>query len=290
MALDDPNEMEFEDLNGQQAQEEPVQAHDLEEFEPEPVETPVEEHEDEEDYGKKVQKRIAKEVSKRKALEDKLAEQQAYIANLHNRMSGVEQHFAKEQAQQAESEMTTKLSQLKEQRRKAYEEGDLETYEKLDDEYLDAKAEALARRAAGNQPRSQQVQPQAQQAPQPPREQQGWLEQNKGWFNGDPNNAHKVQAANAMFDVLKAEGYDDTDPDIYQELDKRLTAAGIKAAARQRQRDPTAAPPNRYAGGSEGRKGFTNEDAAIMRKYGMNPSDPKQRASFIQDRDGTSIL
>lgn len=289
MALDDPNEMEFEDLNGQQAQEpEPSPVNELDDYEPEPVESPVEEHEDEEDYGKKVQKRIAKEVSKRKALEDKLAEQQAYIANLHNRMSGVEEHFVKAQTQQAESEFTSKLAQIKEARRKAYEEGDLETYEKLDDEYLDAKAEALARRAAGNQPRSQQVQPQQVQAPQPPREQQGWLEQNKAWFNGDPNNAHKVQAANAMFDVLKAEGYDDTDPDIYQELDRRLTAAGIKA--RQRQRDPTAAPPNRYAGGSEGKKGFTNEDAAIMVKYGMNPKDPKERAAFIQDRDGTSVL
>jgi hypothetical protein len=190
-------------------------------------------------------------------------------------MSGVEQHFQTQAQQQADGEFSSKLAQLKEARRKAYEEGDLETYEKLDDEYLDAKAEALARRVTPK-PVQQVQQPQANQ---PPREQQDWLKQNQAWFNGEPANAARVQAANSLFDVLKAEGFDDNDPDTYQELDRRLAASGvIKARSKPAL---TSAPPNRYVGAAESKRGFSQSDAAIMRKYGLDPNNPAQRKAYM---------
>lgn len=282
---------EFEDLHGNPEREVEQVDEPITEFADEPDDVPVQEEAkefDDAEYGTKVQKRINKEVSKRKALESTLSQQQAYIASLQERLNGIEQRFSSEDQQRQQQEASQKLEDLKAARRRAYEEGDLETYDKLDDQYLDAKAEALVNRQA---PKQQARQPQQQAQPQQeaiPTTMKLWMDDNSGWFNNRPESAQKVKAANAMFDVMTDEGFDENDPQTYAELNRRLSAAGVIA---KRSRDPMgAAPPNRYAGGPSSKSEFSNEDARIMRKYGLDPNDPKVRASYMRDKDGSSTL
>lgn len=280
---------EFEDLHGNPDKEaEQVAEPREQEFVEEP-EQDTHEPEDEFDdaeYGKRVQKRISKEVSKRKALETTLSQQQAYIQQLQQRLQGIEQRFSHEDEQKQQSEASRKLEELKAARRKAYEEGDLDAYDKLDDEYLEAKAEAIVNKSRPQQPARQPV----QQAPTQdiPTPMKGWMAEHSSWFNAAPEHAAKVRAANALFDTLTSEGFDENDPQTYAELNKRLSAAGVIA---KRARDPMgAAPQQRYAGGPSSSREFSNEDARIMRKYGLDPNDPKVRASYMRDKDGSSQL
>lgn len=281
---------EFEDLHGNPDKEaEQVAEPREQEFTDEPEHDAPAHDEDEFDdaeYGKRVQKRISKEVSKRKALETTLSQQQAYIQQLQQRLQGIEQRFSHEDEQKQQSEASKKLEELKAARRKAYEEGDLDAYDKLDDEYLEAKAEAIVNRSRPlQQPQRQAPQQPAQDIPSPMK---SWMAEHAGWFNAAPEHAAKVRAANALFDTLTSEGFDENDPQTYAELNKRLSAAGVIA---KRARDPMgAAPQQRYAGGPSSSREFSNEDARIMRKYGMDPNDPKVRAAYMRDKDGSSQL
>lgn len=282
---------EFEDLHGNPDKEAEQVAEPREQAEfAEEHEHDAHEQEDEFDdaeYGKRVQKRISKEVSKRKALETTLSQQQAYIQQLQQRLQGIEQRFSHEDEQKQQSEASKKLEELKAARRKAYEEGDLDAYDKLDDEYLEAKAEAIVSKSRPQQAPQQarQAQPVQQDIPSPMK---SWMAEHAGWFNAAPEHAAKVRAANALFDTLTSEGFDENDPQTYAELNKRLSAAGVIA---KRARDPMgAAPQQRYAGGPSSSREFSNEDARIMRKYGLDPNDPKVRASYMRDKDGSSQL
>lgn len=285
---------EFEDLHGNPEDRDDVNFDKQEppkSSEPEPpLEEWFEDDNDLDQYGQKVQKRIAKEVYKRRSLETSLAEHQAYIAQLHQRLSGIEQRFAGEDQVRQESEAERRLEELRNARRKAYDEGDLDEYEKLDDQYLEARAEVLARKQGqGNGPRTGQAPATPQAQPGVPEPMAGWMADNRAWFNNEQGNAAKVRSANAMFDVLIAEGFDQHDPATYAELDRRLTGAGIKA---KRSRDPMGAnSTSRVSGGGPGgSREFTSEDARIMRKYGMDPNDPRQRKGYMQDKDGSSPL
>jgi len=241
------------------------------------------------EYGRKVQKRIAKEVSKRKRIETEFATRQAqyeqYIANLHQRLESVEQRFSAEDAKQSATELEAQLADIKARRKTAWDDGDIDAYHALEDEYLDARM-AVQRQTQGA-PGTRQAPPVAQPVAQPqqpaalPEPMQTWMVTNKKWFNGDPANSAKVSVANGLFNAMKAEGFEETDPDLYAELDKRLVAAGIKPAPRKAQ--PTTVAPTRYAGASETspRKGFTQADMATMRKYGMDPNNPAHRAAYL---------
>lgn len=289
MAIHD-DETEFEDLNGQP--DEPEARAEFDDLDDaghaadtgpltavEPEGEPGEPGDEE--YGQKVQKRINKEVAKRKRLE---AEYQAKVAAMEQRLTEVEQRFHAEASQRWQQEQEATLRNLRDRRQAAMDEGDMETYHRLDDEYLDARIKA---RQTGNSPAQPVVQ--THSAQKVPQTMQVWMQANLGWFNGEARNAPKVSVANALFDVLVAEGFDQADPGLYAELDKRLQAAGVK----ERRARPTATTtaPTPYAGASADRaRGFSEQDAAIMRKYGLNPNDPKQRAGYIKDKDGRAPL
>lgn len=252
--------------------------------------SPAEADEADEDaeYGRKVKKRIAKEVSKRKRIETEFAAQRSqyeqYIANLHQRLESVEQRFSEADARQSTAELDARLADIKARRKTAWDDGDIDTYHALEDEYLDARMAVQQRAkppadAHSSPPQVQQpvAQPAQAQLPAPMRD---WMETNQKWFNGEAANRSRVSVADSLFNVLKAEGYDEDDPELYAELDKRLVAAGIKPA---RKPAATTVAPNRYAGANESspRKGFTQADMATMRKYGMDPNNPAHRAAYL---------
>lgn len=104
-----------------------------------------------------------------------------------------------------------------------------------------------------------------------------WIDRNQRYTKDKQFQA----ATDARFKELLDEGFNQEDPELYAELDKRL-----------RQQKPYASPGEGPArgheggddtgGGKNGQRFDPNIDAAVMRRLKMNPNDPKDRAKYQQ--------
>jgi len=220
---------------------------------------------EDEDYSRKVQKRIDKLVAERNIERQRAQE-------LQDRLERIEHRFAESDAYYERANQEDKVKQLRKAKIEAMEMGEFDRVADIDDEIME-----LRTKPKPVQQRQQTV-PQ-QQAPELPEAQQAWLAENDWFYN--PHKAALKEKANQTYLKLVEEGFDPEDSETYAELDKRLNVKRTQAA-------PPPAGVNRgSATTSSGNAGkFTADDARFMRDWGLDPNDPQARAEFLKQKRG----
>ena len=156
-----------------------------------------------EPYSARVKTRIAKEVSKRKAEEDK-------SKMLEERLAKLESAAQQQDKSSLENQYQTVSKDLKE----AIEGGDTEKQVRLMDEMADVRS-----KIQNVQQPAPEVKP---PAPQIPEITQQWIQNNSHWWN-KPGHRSATQTAFGIDADLTEEGYDVADPEYYTEMDKRMS-------------------------------------------------------------------
>ena len=262
---------------------------DVEDFEIEVVDDPVQEAKEEakdvveeqgDDYGPKVQKRIQKLVGQRRDAEIQAKAIQEQNAQLQKRLERLEQGSQKS----AEENFNQRYSQTKAALTKAVEEGDTEAQVNFQEQMADMRA---AMRIAEMQKQQQQQQrtasptvgraQQAAQNPAPPKAMSWWQQNN--WFNA-AGFERETAAARAIDVQLDLEGYDKNSDDYYDHLNSRLQkvfpelGSGASPSKPRTKSRPPVAPTT---GGSSSYKGnrvrMSQEQLRMARELGINDAN-----------------
>ncbi len=249
-----------------------------EEVEEEPK--PKEEEDEKESYSKRVQKRLDKLVYERnveRELRAKEAEDfKAGQAALRAELEELKSHRRKEVETQTKQEHDEKLKELRQRRKDAFEIGDYDDVNVIDDEIMEIK---LQERKQKPEPVAEQTQPEPARQPEPEPvantspAQSAW-EQNNQWIF-DQNQKSRLDKANKIFKELLDDGYDADDPDTFAQLDKKL----------RRETPPAAGAPDRgQVVGTNQKTSFTSEDKKKMVAWGLDPDNAAHRKEWIKNR------
>ena len=261
---------------------------DVEDFEIEVVDDPVQEAKEEakdvveeqgDDYGPKVQKRIQKLVSQRREAEIQAKNIQEQNAQLQKRLERLEQGSQKS----AEENFNQRYSQTKAALTKAVEEGDTEAQVNFQEQMADMRA---AMRIAEMQKQQQQQQravsptvgraQQAAQNPAPPKAMSWWKENN--WFNA-AGFERETAAARAIDVQLDLEGYDKNSDDYYDHLNSRLQKVFPELGSEPSPSKPRtkSRPPVAPTTGGSSYKGnrvrMSQEQLRMARELGINDAN-----------------
>ena len=152
---------------------------------------------------------------------------------------------------------------------------------------LPANAEVQAEqpKPAENATAQQATQQKPAQQPAPHPLAVKWIADNKTWFRNPQFEEH--QAAVLRIDAkLKAEGYDPTGKDYYQELDERVDRLfpGLRKK-RKATSNPVAPAGNSPAAGSKKNVvKLTRVDLENMRRFGLDPSNKEQLREYALNK------
>ena len=220
----------------------------------------------EEDYGEKVQKRISKEVQKRKVLEDQLYDQEQRLNDQEQRLSEYDQRFANEEQQQADDN----LKKLADKRQEMQEIGEFD--QKVEDEYFDAKVDEKLNARQQKEWEYQQAQQEynKRQQPQIPPAQQEWLKNNE-WYGSDPE---KKERANGIFKEMIDEGFNTNHPAMYKAFDERLNS--------ERETPPLNGQSNASRQTRSKKRGLSEADLDNMGNFGFNRNSAEDRKSYLE--------
>ena len=201
----------------------------------------------EEDYGKRVQKRINQLIAQNKQLEQRASQKQRELEEkyqaLEAKMAVREFSEFQSQLQGSESDLKQQIEEARRQFRRADEEGEVEAklaaIEKISQLNLQlaekqrvaslAEDQARKLREAVPQPRREEAPPTPQNPPAPdaqealanlPEGTRTWLQQNRWYVEGTDPRA--MAYARQIDEDLQAEGFSPEDPGMYEELDRRL--------------------------------------------------------------------
>ena len=265
---------------------------DVEDFEIEVIDDPVQEakeeavdvaeekaEDQEPDYGPKVQKRIQKLVSQRREAEIQAKNIQEQNAQLQKRLERLEQGSQKS----AEEMFNQRYSQTKAALTKAVEEGDTEAQVNFQEQMADMRA---AMRIAEMQKQQQQQQrttsptvgraQQAAQNPAPPKAMSWWKENN--WFKA-AGFERETAAARAIDVQLDLEGYDKNSDDYYDHLNSRLQKVFPELGSEPSPSKPRtkSRPPVAPTTGGSSYKGnrvrMSQEQLRMARELGINDAN-----------------
>ena len=262
---------------------------DVEDFEIEVVDDPVQEAKEEakdvveeqgDDYGPKVQKRIQKLVSQRREAEIQAKNIQEQNAQLQKRLERLEQGSQKS----AEENFNQRYSQTKAALTKAVEEGDTEAQVNFQEQMADMRAAMRIAEMQKQQRQQRAVSPtvgraqQAAQNPAPPKAMSWWQQNN--WFNAS-GFERETAAARAIDVQLDLEGFDKNSDDYYDHLNSRLQkvfpelGSGASPSKPRTKSRPPVAPTT---GGSSSYKGsnrvrMSQEQLRMARELGINDAN-----------------
>ena len=199
---------------------------------------------DDKDYSKKVQQRISKVVQQRNIERDRRAA-------LEKENNELREALHKNNAKASDDT----IAQLKKQKVDALEIGDYQAVSDIDDQLMDY--------------RTQQPVQETQQQPQAelPKTLTDWQQKNQWVFD---NNNPKTKKANEIYAALLDEGYDDNDPDLFSELDKKL----------KRQIPPPTSSPDRGQVTAGNGVQFTAQDKELMTEFGLDPNNQVHRKQW----------
>ena len=261
---------------------------DVEDFEIEVVDDPVQEAKEEakdvveeqgDDYGPKVQKRIQKLVSQRREAEIQAKNIQEQNAQLQKRLERLEQGSQKS----AEENFNQRYSQTKAALTKAVEEGDTEAQVNFQEQMADMRAAMRIAEMQKQQRQQRAVSPtvgraqQAAQNPAPPKAMSWWQQNN--WFNA-AGFERETAAARAIDVQLDLEGFDKNSDDYYDHLNSRLQKVfpelGSEASP-SKPRTKSRPPVAPTTGGSSSYKGnrvrMSQEQLRMARELGINDAN-----------------
>lgn len=242
---------------------------------------------DTESYGRRVKKRIDKEVSKRKALEDRLSAAEEEKQRVRRELLEARERLSSYE-KDADEGLEQREKELKTRRDKALEEGELTTYNELNDELDEVKWQKRTRAQRPVQPEpeheTQEAPPKSNVTPAA----QAWIDKNSDWLQSDDD--RKIAAAK-IEKQLVAEGYTYQDPETYRELDRRLATYGNDSLEEYDDDVAQPATPRGATGGvprdtgsnvPRNRKGvLTRDDLGRMKRAGFDPSDPAHRKAWL---------
>ena len=233
---------------------------------------------EDEQYGAKVQKRIKKLISERKAAEQQTAALQEQNAQFQSRLERLErgnQHQAENNFQQRYNDTKAALT-------KAVEEGDTEAQVNFSEQLADMRA---AIRVNEMQRKQMQMAPSPQPKNQsveediaPPQKAMTWWRENN-WFNSA--GFEKETAAARAIDVqLDLEGLDKNSNEYYEELNNRLRKMypeliyPKETPKRAKSRSPVAPTTGGSAGVYKGnRVRLTQDQLRMARELGITDQD-----------------
>jgi hypothetical protein len=245
----------------------------------------VKDDEEDESYSKKVKKRIGREVYKTKTAltraevaEQELRKKNALIAKMQ-----------KEHNELMSARLTEEIELHKATAAKALDDSDTEVYMTANDKMLDAKVK-LARlaeekfdeveeEAAPAAPAKTQAVDHSDLAPAA----QNWIDENDDWISTDPA---KFKRAQQLASKLEAEGYDPTDPALYEELDAQLNQKPAQSIARQPAAHVNVPGNNTPVAPAAMNNRLTPEDLRNMVTYGLNPQKASDRAHWLAGKQG----
>lgn len=260
-----------------------------------------------EDYSLRVQKRInnltarAKNAEEeRQALAQRLAKQEAEMADLRK----ATQTIQSTSADAVEKQLQDKIRLAQEAFSQAFDVGDKAKMADANNQLVDAKLDLrqvqtskAAREEAVETPVVQPA-PQRQQPAQPDPLAAKWVQDNKAWWGVDEARTVVALQLDAR---LKQEGYDPRDPEFYTEIDRGLRTEfphkyrssgdeGESEGSSERP-SPTAPPPRRQtqsgASRTPGTKktALTEGEARYAKIMGIKPADYEAQKARIQEQD-----
>lgn len=249
------------------------------------ADSPIEHDDDYDSYGRKVKKRIDKEVYKRKALETQLEETETEKQRIRRELKEAREKLSKYEEDETKS-LETRVKDLQARRDKALDDGELTEYAKLNDELTDTKLDVVKRttkRVQAPEPDPEPAKKTDDIAPAA----RAWLEKNADWLDEDPDKAAK---AAKIEKALVREGYAYSDPDTYEELDRRLN--GEAASEDDDLYDDNEPTPRagatagvvRDAGARNARQRpgtITRDDLARMKRAGFDPQSAEDRKGWM---------
>ncbi len=249
-----------------------------------------------EQYSKNVQDRIGKEVWKRKVAEEERTRLAAQVETMRADLEALKSRSAEVDAQTAVGTLQDKLRAAQARLRKAKEEGDidaeLEAQTEMTDLHVEARLTSERAQRVTKQPEQPVVQrPQVPDTSSLPPGMRKWLDNNPWYLQGE--NKRAAMLANELDQELRLEGFDPADPDMYDELSKRLQAVFPKSnfikPITAEKRSPKDLPPPTGAGSQDGspkgagiKRKLTQEDLDEMRSYGMDPTDKDNRVAWLR--------
>ena len=229
-----------------------------------------------EPYSDRVKTRIAREVSKRKAEEDK-------TRLLEERLAKLESAAQTQDKNTLENQYQTVSKDLKE----AIEGGDTEKQVKLMDEMADVRNKIQTVK------QTPEVKPQTPVVPEMARE---WIQKNSHWWN-KPGNRAATQTAFGIDADLTEEGYDVAELDYYAEMDKRMSklypelVKPEESAVQDEQKDVENKPrvQSPVAGVSRSNQGtaksvrLTSDDLQNAVTFGIDINDPSALKRYAKE-------
>ena len=196
----------------------------------------------------------------------------------------------------SEKQLTDKLELARTVYMEAFEEGEkeklLKAQEMLNEAQSDLKAVSSAKRSYEQVEAVAPVQPQYQPPPQQttdPRAEE-WASKNS-WFGQDNI---KTAAALAIDAELKSEGYDPTDNDFYQEIDKRINKAFSQNTEEttERVQESSSKPAQVVSGSSRsspsnaGKVKLSKEDVRLAQKWNIPLEQYAAEKLKVEGADG----
>lgn len=196
----------------------------------------------------------------------------------------------------SEKQLTDKLELARTVYMEAFEEGEkeklLKAQEMLNEAQSDLKAVSSAKRSYEEVEEVAPVQPQYQPPPQratDPRAEE-WAAKNS-WFGQDNI---KTAAALAIDAELKSEGYDPTDNDFYQEIDKRINKAFSQNVEETTERvQENTSPPAQVVSGSSrsspsssSKVKLSREDVRLAQKWNIPLEQYAAEKLKVEGADG----
>ena len=262
---------------------------EVEDFEIEVVDDPVEEareeavdvaeETEEPDYGPKVQKRIQKLVGQRREAEIQARQVQEQNEQLQKRLERLEQGSQKS----SEEQFNQRYSQTKQALHKAVEEGDTDAQVNFQEQMADMRA---AMRIAEMQKQQNQQRAaasptvgraqQAAQNPAPPKAMSWWQKNN--WFNAS-GYERETAAARAIDVQLDLEGFDKNSDEYYDHLNNRLQKVFPELSSEPSPSKPRtkSRPPVAPTTGGSSYKGnrvkMSQEHLRMARELGINDAN-----------------
>ena len=255
------------------------------------------------DYSKAVQKRIGKEVAKRKTAEDSFHTAQEDAASWRKRAEDAE-----ERIETAEGERLKKTKEnLPDMLKQAIEDGDTDAQTKYlsemaqvnseDTEYVRRQKERKARQEEKPEPDTRHAAPEQPEALHPSAD--AFLKRSKDWFE---SNSDARKRAIAIETELRDDEKMELGDDLYAELESRLfdempdlspeSGAGPEP---EPEHEPASEPEpvahaSRGAGRRPARRSQGNHMStaakATMKRYGLDPDNASDIKGFLKHHKG----
>jgi hypothetical protein len=237
-------------------------------------EPPPPEEDEQEAYSKRVQKRIDKLVYKEKVANQRAEELERKLAEQAERIKALAEAQQAQAEERQNRQHENELQDLRQRRRDALEIGDHDEVNAIDEKLLDIKVKSKTE--PKREPNATQNTPARESQPTPPvnAAMNQWLQAN-AWIR-DPKQEAKLDKADAIYKDLVAKGYDPEEPELYEEIDKRM----------KRETPPPGNGPDRGQITGSDKSAFTAQDKRDMENWGLDPNDPKARKEWIKQKAG----